>query len=264
MGRRKQPLGQHFLHDPAVIQRIVAAISPSAGDTVVEIGPGTGALTGPLLSILETLHVVELDTRLADALPARLPDASGLVVHRGSALDFDLSSQGFEGPVRLVGNLPYNISTPLLFHFLDQAARVTDMHFMLQKEVVQRMAADPGSKRYGRLSVTCQLRAQVRPLFDVGPGAFKPPPDVRSTVVRLTPRRDWAGSLIDERHLDELLIRLFSMRRKTLANGVRPWLTADDLLTLGIDPKARPETLAVEQFVAISNYAAGRPQRGLL
>lgn len=257
MGRRKQPLGQHFLHDPGVIAKIIAAISPHKDEPVVEIGPGTGALTAPLIDAVGSLQVVELDGKLADALPARLEDSSGLVIHRCNALDFDLQRH-FDGPVRLVGNLPYNVSTPLLFHFLDQAEWIRDMHFMLQKEVVQRMAAAPGSKQFGRLSVTCQLRASVEPLFDVGPGAFNPPPEVQSTVVRLLPRQDALDTLVDQNHFDKLLIRLFSMRRKTLTNGVKPWLNAQDLVALNIDPQARPETLAVEQFIAISNRATER------
>jgi 16S rRNA (adenine1518-N6/adenine1519-N6)-dimethyltransferase len=236
----RRRFGQHFLHDPRVLARIVAAIGPAPGDFVVEIGPGEGALTAPLLERLDHLHVIEIDRDLAGALR----ENEKLTVHEGDALAFDFAA--FPTGIRLVGNLPYNISTPLLFHLAHYAARVHDMHFMLQLEVVERMVAAPSTPAYGRLSVALQARFRMEKLFQVAKGAFRPPPKVESAVVRLLPRTD--ALRIDE----ALLRRAFSARRKTLRNAI----PGVDLAALGIDPGLRPENLSPEDYARITACGA--------
>jgi len=188
MHQPRKRFGQHFLHDQSVIGRIVAAIGPQSADRMLEIGPGLGAITLPLLRQLDTLHAVEIDRDAITHLRKVTADDPRLVIHSGDVLKFQLTSLPPGGPWRVVGNLPYNISTPLLFHLIEQREQVQDMHFMLQKEVVDRMGAAPGSKVYGRLSVMLQAVCRVEPLFDVPPTAFRPPPKVDSSVVRLLPR----------------------------------------------------------------------------
>jgi 16S rRNA (adenine1518-N6/adenine1519-N6)-dimethyltransferase len=232
--RPRKRFGQHFLHDPRVLARIVDAIDPQATDFIVEIGPGEGALTRPLLERAGVLHAIEIDRDLAAALPA------GLTVHRDDALAFDYSV--FPHGVRVVGNLPYNISTPVLFHLARYADRVRDMHFMLQREVVERMVAAPSTPAYGRLSVSLQARFRMQKLFNVANGAFRPPPKVDSAFVRMQP-------LERPLHVDEdLLRRAFSARRKTLRNA----LPGIDFAALGIDPRLRPENLAAEDYARLS------------
>jgi 16S rRNA (adenine1518-N6/adenine1519-N6)-dimethyltransferase len=250
--RAKKRLGQHFLHDPAVIRRLVAAIAPAPDDLVVEIGPGPGALTAPLLERLERLHVVEIDRELAADLPLRVPHPERLVVHSADALEFDFSSLASHArSLRVVGNLPYNISTPLLFRLLDHAHAVKDMHVMLQREVVERMTARPGGKDYGRLTVMLGAAARCEALFDVGPGAFTPPPKVWSTVVRITPRRpDFA--IADRERFAALVAHLFSMRRKTLGRALKGRLTPEQIAAAGIDARDRPETLAPADFARLA------------
>ncbi|HXI37536.1 MAG TPA: 16S rRNA (adenine(1518)-N(6)/adenine(1519)-N(6))-dimethyltransferase RsmA [Burkholderiales bacterium] len=229
----RKRFGQHFLHDARVLGKIVEAISPASGDFVVEIGPGEGALTRLLLEKTSRLEVIEIDRDLA----ARL---TGVKVHQADALEFDYSI--FPRGMRLVGNLPYNISTPLLFHLARFADRVRDMHFMLQLEVVERMVAAPSTSEYGRLSVALQARFGMKKLFNVSKGAFRPPPKVESAVVRLTP-------LSTPMNVDEnLLRRAFSARRKTLKNA----LPGVDFVKLGIDPKLRPENLSPADYARIS------------
>lgn len=230
----RKRFGQHFLHDAGVLRRIVAAIAPAPGDFIVEIGPGEGALTRLLLG---TGHVeaIEIDRDLA----ARL---EGLTVHCADALEFDFGR--FPEGMRLVGNLPYNISTPLLFHLARHAPHVRDMHFLLQLEVVERMVAAPASAAYGRLSVALQARFHMQKLFQVGSGAFRPPPKVESALVRLEPLRDMLE--ID----DDLLRRAFSARRKQLRNAVP--LSAGQYERLGIDPQRRPETLSPRDFARLT------------
>jgi 16S rRNA (adenine1518-N6/adenine1519-N6)-dimethyltransferase len=236
--RPRKRFGQHFLHDPGVLARLVDAIGVAKKDCVVEIGPGEGALTRPLLERAESLHAIELDRDLAARLAADFPGQ--LVVHQGDALEFDFAL--FPPGMRLVGNLPYNISTPLLFHLAKFAGRVRDMHFMLQLEVVERMVAAPSSAAYGRLSVSLQARFRMKKLFKVSKGAFRPPPKVESALVRLEPL---AQSLaIDE----DLLRKAFSARRKTLRNA----LPGVDFAALGIDPKLRPENLSPQDYARIS------------
>lgn len=232
----RKRFGQHFLHEAGVLRRIVEAIAPQKGDFIVEIGPGEGALTYPLVEQAGTVHAIELDRDLA----ARLKSVPGVVVHEADALKFDFGQ--FPTGMRIVGNLPYNISTPLLFHLARFAERVRDMHFMLQAEVVARMVAAPSTAAYGRLSVALQARFSMEKLFNVAKGAFRPPPKVESAVVRLEPRRDMLR--ID----DDLLRRAFSARRKTLRNA----LPGFDFAAAGIDAGLRPENLSPEDYARLS------------
>jgi len=249
--RARKRLGQHFLHDPAVIARILATIGPAPDDRIVEIGGGTGALTRPLLERVAKLDVVELDDRLADTLDTLAPGR--LVVHRGDALEFDFGALApAPQTLRVVGNLPYNISTPLLFRLLRFRTQIRDMHLMLQKEVVTRMTAAPGGKDYGRLTVMLAAWCDIEACFDIGPGAFKPPPRVRSSFVRVLPRTAPRFPLADEPRFAALVAKLFSMRRKQLGRILRGELTAAEIEAAGIDPRARPETLAPEDFARLA------------
>jgi 16S rRNA (adenine1518-N6/adenine1519-N6)-dimethyltransferase len=260
--RAKKRLGQHFLHDPAVIRRLVDAIRPQPADTMVEIGGGPGALTAPLSERLERLHVVEIDRELAAALPARVPHPERLVVHEADALAFDFGALATSPrSLRVVGNLPYNISTPLLFHLLTFAPLIKDLHVMLQREVVDRMAAAPGGKEYGRLTVMLAVAARVEACFDVGPGAFTPPPKVWSTVVRLVPHASPPFAIADRERFARVVMQLFSMRRKTLGRALKGSLTREQIASIGLDPKARPETLAPADFARLAALAPviGRP-----
>ena len=251
--RAKKRLGQHFLHDPAVISRIVDAIRPQRGDVMVEIGGGPGALTIPLSEKLERLHVVEIDRELAAALPARVAHPERLVVHEADALELDFGKLA-AGPrsLRVVGNLPYNISTPLLFHLAAFAPVLKDLHVMLQREVVERITAAPGGKDYGRLTVMLAPFARAEVCFDIGPGAFSPPPKVWSTVVRLVPHEAPPFEVPDRGRFAALVAHLFSMRRKTLGRALKGRLTAEQIASAGIDPKARPETLAPADFARLA------------
>ncbi|MDP9083790.1 MAG: 16S rRNA (adenine(1518)-N(6)/adenine(1519)-N(6))-dimethyltransferase RsmA [Pseudomonadota bacterium] len=248
MQARKR-FGQHFLHDPGVIRRIVDAVAPAAGERLVEVGPGRGALTWLLLARARTLDAVEIDRDLAKSLVTDPRAGNGLHVHVENVLDTDfIRLRGDGPPLRIVGNLPYNISTPLLFRLLDQRAAIADMHFMLQKEVVQRMAALPGNKEYGRLTVMIAAAAEVESLFDVGPGAFQPRPKVWSAIVRLRPSPTPRFEIGRDGALRSLVTAAFSHRRKTLRNGLKGFLTPQDIESCGIDPQLRPETLAPAQF----------------
>ena len=254
--RPRKRFGQHFLRDPSVLERIVAAIRPVPGDHLVEIGPGLGALTRPLLVAVGELDAVELDRDLLEPLRAHCADIGRLRLHHADALKFDFAALRGTGPrLRVVGNLPYNISTPLLFHLLDQASHLRDLHFMLQQDVVERMAAGPGEEAYGRLSVMLQYRCQVEPLFTVGPEAFRPPPKVRSAVVRLVPRETLPVAVRDERLFAEVVRRAFAQRRKTLRNALRGWLDIAQIEAAGVNPGARPETLDLAAFAALSAVA---------
>lgn len=250
--RPRKSLGQHFLHDRNVIGRMLAAIAPATGERFVEIGPGRGALTLPLLEILGRLDVVEIDRALAGDLERGYADA-GLIVHRADALSFDFRCLGAPpGELRLVGNLPYNISTPLLFHLLDCQDLFRDLHVMLQREVVERMTAPPGSRSYGRLSVALAARCRVESLFVVRPGAFTPPPKVDSAVARLVPDAALAARIADQGTFDQVLARAFSMRRKRLANGLKGLLSESDIEACGLDPGVRPERVPPEGFIALA------------
>lgn len=252
MHRAKKHFGQHFLHERAYLERIVAVIAPRPGDRLVEIGPGEGALTLPLLRAAGTLTAIELDSELVPALRARAADIGELTVLEADVLRVDLTALAAQGPLRVVGNLPYYISSPILFHCLDHLDALVDMHFMLQKEVVERMAASPGSKIYGRLSVMLQLACEVTNLFTVPPGAFRPPPKVDSAVVRLRPRPASQRPDVDPGRLENLVRAAFAQRRKTLSNALRSQLAADRIAACGIDPRARAETLAPGDFVTLA------------
>lgn len=253
--RARKRFGQNFLSDPNVIRKIIDAIRPVSGETVVEIGPGLGAMTEPLVERLGHLHVVEIDRDLIARLHQRFPPER-LTIHEGDALKFDFASLG--APLRVVGNLPYNISTPLLFHLATFAAQVRDMTFMLQKEVVMRMVAEPGGEDYGRLSVMLQYRFRMARLFDVPPGAFRPAPKVTSSIVRMVPLPAEQLGAKDEALLGHIVAAAFGQRRKTLRNTLREWLDEDDFAALALDPGLRGERLTVADFVAIANHVAGK------
>jgi 16S rRNA (adenine1518-N6/adenine1519-N6)-dimethyltransferase len=249
----RKRFGQNFLKDAGVVAHIMAAIRPQTGERFVEIGPGLGALTLPLLQRLEHLDVIEIDRDIVADLRAR-HGPERLTIHNGDALKFDLAAMGQD--LRVVGNLPYNISTPLLFHLTSQAGAVRDAHFMLQREVVERMSAKPGTSEYGRLSVMLQYRWSIESLFDVPPTAFRPAPKVWSSVVRMIPHRVLPDAAADEKLLAEVVMRAFGQRRKTLRNTLREILLSSDFEQLGIDPVARGETLSVADFVRIANLMA--------
>jgi 16S rRNA (adenine1518-N6/adenine1519-N6)-dimethyltransferase len=250
----RKRFGQNFLHDTRVIEKIVRAVSPKTGDNVIEIGPGLGALTAPLLVASDALTVVELDRDLAAGLPNRVTQPEKLTIIEADALKFDFSSLSKDQqPIRVVGNLPYNISTPLLFHLLQYGSVVQDMHFMLQKEVVDRIVAAPNTKDYGRLSIMIQYFCKPTYLFEVPPGAFNPPPKVTSAVFRLQPYADKPIVAKDEKHFSQVVAHVFTQRRKTLRNSLKGQLDEAGFEQVGIDPMARPENLSVAQFVAISD-----------
>lgn len=248
----RKRFGQHFLHDRQVIERIVEAIAPAPGDHLVEIGPGEGALTERLLARTQRLDVIEIDRDLAAALRHR-GDGTGLLqVHEGDVLHFDFRGLAVDGPLRIAGNLPYNISTPLLFHLLSQREAMRDMHFMLQREVVDRIVAAPGDSSYGRLSVMLQAHCAATPLFRVGPGAFRPPPAVESAVLRLVPHERPLVAASLQPAFADIVRTAFSARRKTVRNGLRTLLSAEQIEAAGVDPGARPQTLSVEAFAALA------------
>jgi 16S rRNA (adenine1518-N6/adenine1519-N6)-dimethyltransferase len=260
VARVRKRFGQHFLHDPAVIERILRAIAPRAEDHLVEIGPGRGALTHGLLGLeLASLDAIEIDRELAADLRASLAGDSRFHLHEMDALDLDLHSiaQQRGGKLRLVGNLPYNISTPLLFRFLDAVSCIEDMLFTLQREVVARIAAQPGTADYGRLTVMLAPRVRAQRLFDVGPGAFQPAPKVWSSVVRLIPFGQ-PPPFVPSSAYGEIVAAAFAHRRKTLRNALKGWLTAGDISACGIDPGARAETLAPRSFNELARRAEHR------
>ena len=256
--RPRKRFGQHFLHDPAVIERIVAAIAPRQGDALVEIGPGRGALTDPMMRHVDRIDIIEIDRDLAAALRDRYADRPALRVHEGDALEFDFAGLARERgcKLRVVGNLPYNISTPLLFQLLEAGDAIVDMHFMLQKEVVDRIVAAPGNRQYGRLGVMLAPRVQATKLMDIGPGAFQPPPKVWSAIVRLDMRADvppWATLP----QFGAVVAAAFGQRRKTLRNALGGLLSAAQIAAAGIDPGARAETLAAVDFGRLALAVAG-------
>lgn len=261
----RKRFGQHFLRDPGIIRRIVDAVAPLAGERLVEVGPGRGALTWSLLARAKNMDAIEIDRDLARSLSADSRADSHLRVHLENVLDTDfIGLRGSGAPLRIVGNLPYNISTPLLFRLLQQRAALRDMHFMLQKEVVERMAAQPGGKEYGRLTVMLAAYAEVEALFDVGPGAFQPRPKVWSAIVRLKPTLEPRFDIGDDGALRMLVTAAFSHRRKTLRNALKTLLTGEQIEACGIDPKARPETLAPAQFgLLAAHYRRLRSERAI-
>jgi len=249
----KKQLGQHFLADRYYIDKIVMAVNPKDGDRLVEIGPGQGAITLPLLRVHPKLTVIEFDRDLIAPLTAAAEPLGDLTIVQGDVLRVDFTALAAGEPIRLVGNLPYNISSPILFHALEHAAVVRDMHFMLQKEVVDRMAAGPGSKVYGRLSVMLQAYCQVTSLFVVPPGAFRPPPKVDSAVVRLVPRDPASITIADHKRFAEVVKAAFGQRRKTLRNALNNVVTAEQFVAAGVRPDARAEQLDVAEFIALAN-----------
>ena len=252
--RPRKRFGQNFLHDQGVINGIVAAIRPQQGEHLVEIGPGMGAMTEPLLDGCKAMDAVELDRDLIPGLRAQFAVQGGLTLHNADALKFDFCSLAGDGrPLRVVGNLPYNISTPLIFHLLEQSHCIQDMHFMLQQEVVNRLAAGPGGGDYGRLSIMVQYRCRVEKLFTVPPEAFNPPPKVFSAIVRLTPYETLPISAKDEKLLAQLVNQAFQQRRKTLRNNLKKLLSAELIESQGIDPGRRPETLSLEEYVRLAD-----------
>ena len=270
MGKRmnghkaKKSFGQNFLVDEQIIADIIAAIRPEQGDHLVEIGPGLGALTRPLLDKLNHLHVVEIDRDIIARLEHDYPQgkqgnaASRLTIHAGDALQFDFAT--LPAPLRIVGNLPYNISSPLLFHFALYAARLSDMHFMLQNEVVERMVAVPSTSAYGRLTVMLQSRFRMEKLLDVPPDSFRPAPKVDSAVVRIIPlpASDSAVAPENENLFAAIVKAAFGQRRKTLRNTLRSYLDEVDFAQLGIDAQLRAENLAVADFARVANYLYAR------
>jgi 16S rRNA (adenine1518-N6/adenine1519-N6)-dimethyltransferase len=254
--RPRKRFGQNFLRDASVIQHILECVSPKPGEHLVEIGPGQGAITRHLLAAAGALDAVELDRDLIEPLTRLCAGQGELHLHNADILKFDLCALARDTqPLRVVGNLPYNISTPILFHLLEQAACIRDMHFMLQKEVVERMAAAPGGKEYGRLSVMLQARCEVTPLFEIPPEAFRPAPKVDSAFVRLVPLAQPPARIDDFKIFSEVVAQAFAQRRKTLRNSLSKLLTAETIEALGIDPGLRAERLDVEMFARLANAA---------
>jgi 16S rRNA (adenine1518-N6/adenine1519-N6)-dimethyltransferase len=266
----KKSLGQNFLHERGVIEKILLAVDPKPGDRIVEIGPGQGALTLPMLDRHGALTAIEFDRDLLEPLAAAARAHGELTLLHADVLSVDFTALAAAGGparsdarLRLVGNLPYNLSSPILFHALDHAPAIRDMHFMLQKEVVDRMAAGPGSKVYGRLSVMLQAECAVTPLFKVAPGAFRPAPKVDSAVVRLVPRPAGAAGIVDRARFAAVVRAAFGQRRKTLRNALGGLLDAAAIEAAGLRPDARAEQVPVEGFVRLANLPAdGSPQAG--
>ncbi len=254
--KARKRFGQNFLQDQGIIRRIIRSITPEADQHMVEIGPGLGALTEELLDSCGRLDVVELDRDLIPILRTKFFSfADKFDIHEGDALKFDFATlQRDDTPLRVVGNLPYNISTPLIFHLLSYAQQIEDMHFMLQKEVVDRLAAGPGDSAYGRLGIMAQYYCHVEPLFLVPPHAFDPAPKVDSAIVRLVPYKELPQKAKDIKKLEIVVRTAFSQRRKTLRNNLKPLLSGDEISALNIDPGLRPERLALADFISISDY----------
>ncbi len=257
--RARKRFGQHFLTDTGVIDEIIRSIHPTNEDIIVEIGPGRAALTDVLARQAGHLHAIELDRDLVTKLKERYDDNPSVTIHEADALEFDFASLGDK--LRIVGNLPYNISTPLLFHLLRSRDRILDMHFMLQKEVVKRMAASPGSKAYGRLGIMLGCYLNIEPLFDVDRSAFDPPPAVTSTVVRLDPLPAGTFVIADEAGLSTLVATAFMQRRKTLRNSLKEAVKASDFEAVSINPTLRPEQVSIAQYVALANYLYEKSRR---
>lgn len=257
--RARKRFGQNFLHDTGIINRITKAIHAGADQHLVEIGPGQGALTESLVASGCQLDVIELDRDLVPGLLAAYGDAPGFNVHSADALGFDYAAlmQG-DRPLRIVGNLPYNISTPLIFKLLENTSIIKDMHFMLQLEVVNRLAAVPGNKNWGRLGIMTQYHCEVESLFEVPPWAFSPEPKVRSAIVRLVPRKQSPWPECNETTLRQVVQSSFAQRRKTLRNNLKGIIDAPELEALGIDPAARAETLGLPHFIEIANATHGK------
>ena len=254
--KARKRFGQNFLQDTRIISDIVNAVRPQADDIVIEIGPGLAAITEPLTRKLNQLHVCEIDRDIIQFLKKQ-PFANKLVIHDGDVLQFDFRS--IVGKKKIVGNLPYNISTPLLFRLADVADDVIDMHFMLQKEVVKRLCAAPNSKAYGRLTIMAQYFCQVMPVLEVPPSAFKPAPKVDSAVVRLIPHKELPHPVKDLYWLNRVCSQAFNQRRKTLRNALSTLFSPENLTALGIDLNARAENLAIADYARLANWLADNP-----
>jgi len=257
--RARKRFGQHFLADSSVIDAIIRSVHAAKEDIVVEIGPGQGALTDTLARQAGHLHAIELDRDLAKKLKQRYDDNPSVTIHEADALKFDFASLGKQ--LRIVGNLPYNISTPLLFHLLRFRDRILDMHFMLQKEVVDRMAAAPGSKAYGRLGIMLGCYLNIESLFDVDRSAFVPPPAVTSAVVRLDPLPIDTFNIADGAELSTLVATAFMQRRKTLRNSLKKVVEAIDFTAVGIDARCRPEQVTIAEYIALANHMHKKSKR---
>ncbi|MGB1198531.1 MAG: 16S rRNA (adenine(1518)-N(6)/adenine(1519)-N(6))-dimethyltransferase RsmA [Thalassotalea sp.] len=256
----KKRFGQNFLHNDAIISKIVDAINPEPGENLIEIGPGLGALTEPVVDRAGELSVVELDRDLAHRLRHHPFLAPKLTIYEQDALKFDFAELATEdNPLRIFGNLPYNISTPLIFHLLTFKSQVKDMHFMLQKEVVERMASGPDCKSYGRLSVMTQYQCQVLPVMEIGPEAFNPPPKVDSAIVRLIPHKTIKNPVKKLADLNKVCLAAFNQRRKTIRNSFKKIISADQLVELSIDPSIRPENLTLDDFIKLANFITDNP-----
>lgn len=256
MHKARKRFGQNFLIDVEVIDRIVSAISPLAEDAIVEIGPGQGALTRHLLASGADLRVIEIDRDLAADLPRRVPGLARERILVGDALKIAVADLVGDGGIRIVGNLPYNISTPLLVHLFESLGVIRDMHFMLQREIVARMAAEPGGKEFGRLSLLCQYHCSIAPLFDVPPAAFQPVPRVHSTVVRMQPHAEPPVRISDREVFDRLVTAAFAQRRKTLRNSLKTVVDAEHFEAAGIDPGLRAEALGLKEYAALAEVVA--------
>jgi 16S rRNA (adenine1518-N6/adenine1519-N6)-dimethyltransferase len=248
----RKRFGQHFLRDQGVIEQIINAIDPLPSEHLVEIGPGLGAITLPVLQRIKQMDAIEIDRDAIAALRVSTESLGELRIHEADVLKFDFSSLRSTQPLRLIGNLPYNISTPLLFKLIVQREHFHDMHFMLQKEVVDRMAAAPNSKDYGRLTVMLAPWLHVQPLFDIGPEAFRPPPKVTSTVVRLVPFKQAPFTIMDHAVFAKVVMAAFTQRRKTLRNALSTLMTGMQIEAAGIDPSLRAEVLPPESFAALA------------
>ncbi len=256
----KKRFGQNFLHNDAVISDIVDAINPEPGENLVEIGPGLGALTEPVVERAKKLSVVELDRDLAKRLRHHPFLAPHLTIYETDALNFDFAELATDSkPLRIFGNLPYNISTPLIFHLLTFKDKVQDMHFMLQKEVVQRMASGPDCKAYGRLSIMTQYQCQVIPVMEIGPEAFKPAPKVDSAIVRLIPHSEIKNPVKDIAALNTVCLAAFNQRRKTIRNGFKNLISVAQLESLNIDANLRPENLSLDDYIMLANFIVDNP-----
>lgn len=253
--KHKKQFGQNFLNNGRIIDQIVAAIRPMADDHMVEIGPGEAALTTPLIERVKKLDIIEIDNDLIGPLKIKFATKPAFNLHHTDALKFDYSSllSESEKSIRIVGNLPYNISSPLMFHLLKYADKISDMHFMLQKEVVDRITATPGGKTFGRLSVMIQYACETEYLFTVGPENFTPPPKVESAIIRLIPHKVKPFIADNEKTFADVVRQSFSLKRKTLRNNLKGWLDAEQIESLGIDPGLRAETLPLEKFVQMAN-----------
>jgi 16S rRNA (adenine1518-N6/adenine1519-N6)-dimethyltransferase len=259
--KHKKRFGQHFLHDTSVLVRMSAEIAPTKQDVMLEIGPGEGALTTYLIDQVSAFTVVEIDNDLIPRLTQKFGQKSTFKLIHQDALTVNYADLAPEnGKLRVVGNLPYNISTPLIFHLLESRHRVQDMHFMLQKEVVERLASPPDGEHYGRLSVMAQYYCAIEDLFHIGPEAFDPPPKVDSAVVRLVPYATLPYPAKNEQTFAQLVKQSFAMRRKTLRNNLKGIISAEGIEACDINPSARAETLAVADFVRLADYWLSHPR----